>query len=98
MPTMTDRFDIVFMDPPYNYFTPRMIDELRSYTIWGGLLVVSHPGRPTEIDGLTIEKSKQYAGATITIYRRNMDDPDDGTTDEDLYQLLKGDDSPWFLR
>lgn len=82
--TTTDRFDIVLMDPPYEKFNPRMIDELRSVTNWGGLLVVSHPGEPIEIEGLNILKTRKYANAHITIYQRDEDDPDDGKDFETL--------------
>ena len=92
LPMTTDRFNIIFMDPPYDEFEPHMIDELRSYTMWGGLLIVSHPGEPTDIAGLEIIKTRQYAKAHITIYQREEDDIDDGTTDEDMYWLMHADD------
>lgn len=87
----TDRFDLIFLDPPYEDFHPRYIDEFRSVLQWGGIMVVSHPGEPTEIGGLNLIKSKKYAGATISIYTRDFDDPDDGLTDEDLYTMLHDD-------
>ena len=92
LPTMTDRFDIIFMDPPYDKFEPRMIDELRSVLMWGGKLVVSHPGDPVEIEGLIILKTAKYARAHLTIYIRNFDDRDDGPTDEDIYYMMHSDD------
>lgn len=88
----TDRFDLIFLDPPYEKFRPDIIDDFRSVLMWGGIMVVSHPGEPTTIDGLDLLKSKKYAGATISIYRRNDDDPDDGMTDEEFYWLMHADD------
>lgn len=92
LPMTTDRFDIIFADPPYEQFKPWMVDELRSVLMWGGLMAVSHPGEPVEIDGLKILNSKKYAGAHITIYQREEYDRDDGMTDEQLYWLLHDDD------
>ena len=88
LPMMTDRFDIILMDPPYDKFHPKMVDKLRSVLQFGGKLVVSHPNEPVEIDGLTILKTSKYAKAHITIYVRDEDDRNDGMTDEELYWLL----------
>ena len=82
----TDRFDLIFLDPPYDNYDPGYIDDFRSVLMWGGIMVVSHPGeQPTEVDGLTILKSRKYARAMITIYQRNEDDPDGEMMDEGLY-------------
>lgn len=88
----TDRFDLIFLDPPYDKFHPHFIDEFRSVLQWGGIMVVSHPGEPVEIDGLTLLKSKKYAGATISIYKRDDNDRDDGLSFEDFYAMLHADD------
>lgn len=91
LPMTTDRFDIILADPPYATFEPKIVDGLRSILDWGGLLMVSHPGEPTEIEGLKILKSRKYARAHITIYKRDEFDRDDGMTDEQLGCLLDGD-------
>lgn len=67
-----NKYDIVLMDPPYDKFHPEMIDELSEVLTLGGLLVVSHPGEPAEIDGLIMLKTRKYAGAHITIYEREI--------------------------
>lgn len=71
LPITTDRFEIIFADPPYDEFNPRIIDALKDVLGWDGLMIVSHPGEPTEIDGVTIVKSKKYARARLTIYQRD---------------------------
>ena len=66
--TTSDQFDIVFMDPPYDEFQPKMVAEMRKVLSQNGLLIVSHPNEPTEIEGLVIKKTTRYARAHITFY------------------------------
>lgn len=61
-------FDIVLADPPYNHFVLADIEYLVKFIKKDGLLVLSHPDEPPVFLGLDLQKSKKYAGATISIY------------------------------
>lgn len=71
--TATDRFDIVFADPPYDKYEPRMIECLVPLVAEGigALLVVSHPDEAPDLPGMTLLKTKKYAGAHISIYQKD---------------------------
>lgn len=63
-----DLFDLVLADPPYDSFDLTEVAELGRYVRRGGVLVLSHPGEAPLIKGLNSEKSRKYAGATISVY------------------------------
>ena len=62
------RFDVILADPPYDRFVLAEIEHLGQFLKGAGLLVLSHPGDAPKIEGLALQKSKKYAGATISIY------------------------------
>lgn len=62
------RFGIIFADPPYNNYHPDEIAHLVNYLEKGGALVLSHPDVTPEFEGLKLLKSRNYAGATISIF------------------------------
>ena len=65
----TDRkFGVILVDPPYDKFDLAGAEHLVGYLDGGGMLVLSHPGETPELAGLALEKSRRYAGATISIY------------------------------
>ena len=61
-------FDIILADPPYDDFKLTEIEYLVQFLDKDGILVLSHPGEAPEIRGLKLKKSRQYAGATISIF------------------------------
>lgn len=61
-------FDLVLADPPYDSLDLTEVAELGKYVRGGGVLVLSHPGEAPLIKGLNLEKSRKYAGATISVY------------------------------
>ncbi len=70
MMTFPDEVGVILADPPYDDFNSKEIDRLANYLSGGGVLALSHPGEAPELSGLTLEKSRSYAGATISIYRK----------------------------
>ncbi len=67
--TATDRFSIVFADPPYDKYDPKMVTRLSRVVAPGGILVTSTPEDGPEIKGMKKIKSQQYARAHISVYR-----------------------------
>lgn len=65
-----ERFDLILVDPPYDSFEIEGVVNLVRFLKDGGILVLSHPGEAPDIPGLTLEKSRAYAGATISIYHK----------------------------
>ena len=68
--TSSEGFDVIIADPPYDSFDLEGVEYLSGFLKSGGVLVLSHPGEIPEILGLTLEKSRSYAGAKLSIYRR----------------------------
>ncbi len=62
--------DIILADPPYDQFVATDIISLVSLLRDGGVLVLSHPGDAPDLSGAELVKSRKYAGATISIYRK----------------------------
>lgn len=67
---LTDTFDVVIADPPYDAFDLTKVLPLVNYLEAGGVLVLSHPGEAPELDGLALEKSRQYAAAHLSFYQK----------------------------
>ena len=65
----TDKeIDVILADPPYDDFQIEGVIHLAQFLNKGGVLVLSHPGETPEIDNLALKTSKNYAGATISIF------------------------------
>ena len=64
------QFDLIIADPPYDAFDLEEVVPLAKSLKEGGVFVLSHPGETPEIPGLILEKSRNYASATISIYRK----------------------------
>ena len=62
------KFEIILADPPYDDFDATEVAGLVKYLQLSGVLVLSHPGEAPELAGLTLEKSRKYAGATLSVY------------------------------
>ena len=63
-------FDIIFADPPYDGFRVDEIEYLAKFLNNSGILVLSHPDEITDIKGLKLLKSRQYARAHISIFTK----------------------------
>jgi len=62
------RFEVILADPPYDKYDISKLIKLPSLLESGGVLALSHPGEAPEMPGLIFDKSRKYAGATISIY------------------------------
>ena len=71
--TYGGRFDVVLADPPYDDFKIDGVVYLVKYLKESGVFVLSHPGESPGIEGLILDKSRKYAGATISVYRKTSD-------------------------
>lgn len=63
-----EKFEVILADPPYDDFKVAEVAGLVKYLQPSGVLVLSHPGEAPELAGLTLEKSRKYAGATLSVY------------------------------
>ena len=67
--TVSERFDLVFCDPPYDKVEIEAIKAIPKVLAQGGTLVLSHPeGLEVEFDRLKLVKERKYANANISIY------------------------------
>lgn len=64
------KFDLVLADPPYDKFDLKEVSFLVQFLKPKGIFVLSHPGEAPEIPELALEKSRKYAGATISVYTK----------------------------
>jgi 16S rRNA (guanine(966)-N(2))-methyltransferase RsmD len=63
-------FDVILVDPPYDNFDVRGVENLAKFLKKTGVLVLSHPGEAPEISGLKLNKTHKYAAARISIYTK----------------------------
>lgn len=73
--TSKDRFDIIFLDPPYNkgFIEPVLIDIVENDRLSDKGIVVlesDNTDMHTEFDGLAVLKQKKYGRSYITVYQR----------------------------
>lgn len=64
------QYDIVFADPPYDKYTENMVSELPKFVKNGGILVISHPGEAPKLTDMKMLRSRQYAGANLSIFEK----------------------------
>jgi 16S rRNA (guanine966-N2)-methyltransferase len=69
---LTERFDMVIADPPYDNFKVEDIANLAEFLNNDGVFVLSHPGEAPEITNLSLEKTKKYAGARLSVYTKKL--------------------------
>jgi 16S rRNA (guanine966-N2)-methyltransferase len=65
------KFDIIFVDPPYNNFKLKYIEELAQLLGKGGIMVVSSPVEeelPENIGNLSLSSERVMARARISFY------------------------------
>ena len=66
------KFDLIFVDPPYNEPQFSTVGKLLGLLKPNGYMVLSHPGKgevPTET-GVVVVDNRSYGGANLTYYRR----------------------------
>lgn len=66
---LAEKFDTILADPPYDDLKIEKILPLVDLLKDGGTLVLSHPGEAPAIEGLVLEKTRQYAAAHLSFYR-----------------------------
>ena len=66
--TTPNLFDVIIADPPYDKFNLEDVNSLVRFLKQGGILVLSHPSEAPDIPEMTLNNSKKYAGAHISVY------------------------------
>lgn len=66
--TTENKFGLILVDPPYNNFEISEVTRLLQFLQGSGIFVLSHPGEAPELAGMTLLKSRKYAGAGISVY------------------------------
>ena len=76
--TCKQKFDIAFMDPPYNRkLCQKSLPGVASLMNDDGVIVCEHESEcklPEEVGGFTIAKIKKHGRTTLTIYRKPKDE------------------------
>lgn len=67
-------FEVIFVDPPYDKYDSRLFQKAGDLLRTGGKLALSHPKdtNPSDFGGLALEKTRSYASARISIYRKTI--------------------------
>lgn len=65
-----EQYDLVLADPPYDDYHPEMITIVARAVVKGGILVASTPETPPEIQNMELLKTRKYARAHISVFRR----------------------------
>ncbi len=72
--SVTDCWNLVLADPPYDEYDEKKIQVLaRVVAEPGGVLILSHPDVPPRMPGLELLKTRRYAQAHISIYVRKTE-------------------------
>ena len=66
--TMSEGFDLILADPPYDDFDLSGVEYLAGFLKNGGVLALSHPEEAPIIPEMKLMKSRKYAGAHISVY------------------------------
>lgn len=66
----TTRFEIILADPPYDCFEAAQLSNLTKFLKDGGNLILSHPESPPVVPGLKLIKTRKYAAANLSIYKK----------------------------
>lgn len=70
-----ERFDIIFVDPPYYDYNRHLSTVERLFALLkpGGLMVISKPGKCEEVvlpNGIVVVDNRSYGEAHLSFYRR----------------------------
>lgn len=68
----SEKFDIIFADPPYHDLQFPVIEKLFKRLKPNGLMVLSHSGRECvpSINGVVVVDNRSYGDAVLTLYRK----------------------------
>ncbi len=66
------KFDLVFLDPPYDKLHMPLLEKISHHVASGGRLVISWPGKIDEptFNDFTLENVKEHGDAKLLFYRR----------------------------
>ena len=67
-----EKFDLIFIDPPYDKLQLPTVDKLARHLNKNGLMVFSYPGResaPT-VNGVVVVDISNYGDAALAYYRK----------------------------
>ncbi len=64
----SERFDIILADPPYSEFEINGVKKIAKFLKESGILILSHPNEAPELADLTLQKTRAYANARISVY------------------------------
>lgn len=64
-------FDVVIADPPYDAFDPADLYEVENVLAEDGVFALSHPGDAPELPGVSLDSTKSYARANLSLYYKN---------------------------
>lgn len=69
----SERFDLIFADPPYDDVPYRDLKILPRHLKDSGTLVLSWPGsqEPLKFDGLQVVRTNNYGDAQLVFYQKN---------------------------
>lgn len=68
-----DKYDIIFVDPPYNKPQLSTVSKLFPLLKLSGLMILSYPGRgeaPPADNGIVVVDNRGYGNAALAFYRR----------------------------
>lgn len=68
---LSNLFDLVILDPPYDKYTYRLISKISQRTDTTGILVLSWPGKQNapELDNFNIVEQHNYGDAQLIYYK-----------------------------
>ena len=66
------RFDVIFVDPPYDDLQLSTVERLVGLLKLNGLMLLSYPGRceAPNLNGIVVVDNRSYGNANLAIYRR----------------------------
>jgi 16S rRNA (guanine966-N2)-methyltransferase len=71
----TDRFDLVFCDPPYAEGLAPILEDVVGREWWSTAVVVEHAAsRPPDTPSGLVADTRRYGDTGLTIFRRSMGD------------------------
>lgn len=63
--------DIILADPPYDKFKTEEVNLLTTLLTKNGIFALSHPNEAPELKQLELLKTKKYAAAHLSIYKKS---------------------------